>query len=94
MKARATNLYFFWQPIAQVITNHTPERCRRVLSGMLANDPNITKTIELLKAKWTKIYERGIVGKEIKDEQPWETMNYDLSSFMEYFITQLQLGER
>jgi hypothetical protein len=94
MKARADELNFFWQPISQVITNHTVERCRRVLCQMLNNDPNLSKTIDVLKSKWIAVYEQGIARKEIKDEQPWNTSNYDLPSYLEYFIKQLQHEER
>lgn len=94
MKVRAEKLCFFWHPITQVIPNHTRDRCRRVLNQMLCTDPNMSKIVDLLKSKWITIYEQGITKKEIKDEQPWNTKKYDLSSYLQYFIIQLQREER
>ncbi|KAI8646711.1 hypothetical protein BD408DRAFT_379909 [Parasitella parasitica] len=93
MKARSEGSFFFWSPIAKVITSCTPEKCRRILHYMMVLDPNTTDTIKKLKTDWLEIYQEGISNKELKDEAPWDTQEYDLPAFLEYFILKLQERE-
>lgn len=94
MKARAETSIFYWSPISKVLTTRTPDHCRRVLHYMAIVDPNLTDTIKKLKAEWLEIYQEGIANGEIKDEAIWDTQDYDLSAFLEYFVLKLQERER
>ncbi|CEP16613.1 hypothetical protein [Parasitella parasitica] len=93
MKARSENSFFFWSPISKVIPAYTPEKCRRTLHYMTVLDPTITDTIKKLKSEWLEIYHEGISKKELKDESPWDTQEYDLPAFLEYFVLKLQERE-
>jgi hypothetical protein len=94
MKARAETSIFYWSPISKVLTTRTPENCRRVLHYMSIVDPNLTDTIKKLKAEWLEIYQEGIAKGEIKDEAIWDTQDYDLPAFLEYFVLKLQDREK
>ncbi|OBZ86053.1 hypothetical protein A0J61_05893, partial [Choanephora cucurbitarum] len=93
MKARASTSTFYWGPIAKVLPAHTPERSRRVLSHMMKKDSKLSSTIEELKKHWLDIYEKGIACNEIQDEKPWDTQDYDLPSYLAYFVEKLQAAE-
>ncbi|KAI9480650.1 MAG: hypothetical protein EXX96DRAFT_481353, partial [Benjaminiella poitrasii] len=94
MRSRSKFSIFRWQPITKVITKHTAERCRRVISSMQVKDPNFDEKINKLTTKWTKYYKEGISKKELKDEKPWDCKNYDLPVFLEYFIGRLMKEDR
>ncbi|KAI8991893.1 hypothetical protein BDF20DRAFT_69883 [Mycotypha africana] len=90
MKTRAKMSLFYWSPISQVLPNHTPERCRHKLNAMLNKRPQLTTDIEELKTKWLKYYQEGLEKKEITDENSWDTVNYDLTTYLEYFLRKLK----
>ncbi|KAI7897943.1 uncharacterized protein BX663DRAFT_526537 [Cokeromyces recurvatus] len=89
MKTRGKSSIFRWEPITKIIPNHSAERCRRVISSMQSRDPNFSKSVDKLSSKWLKYYSEGILNNDIKDDKPWEYKNYDLPSFLDYFIKRL-----
>ncbi|KAL7330068.1 hypothetical protein PS15p_205057 [Mucor circinelloides] len=94
MKARADTSTFYWSPITKVITTCTPEKCRRTIEYIARFDPIfIDTTVKKLKDEWKEIYQEGIANGDIKDEAPWDTQDYDLPGFLEYFILKLQERE-
>lgn len=90
MKTRSKESTFWWSPISKVIPNHSPERCRRVFTVMMRKHPNFEETIENIKSKWIKIYKKGIETNELKDEKPWDNLNFDLDTYLEYFLIKLK----
>ncbi|GAN08977.1 hypothetical protein MAM1_0235d08497 [Mucor ambiguus] len=94
MKARADTSLFYWSPIAKVITSCTPDKSRRTIDYITRLNPRLLDTINRLKADWKDIYQEGIAKGEIKDDAPWDTQDYDLPGFLEYFILKLQERER
>lgn len=93
MKTRAENSLFYWSPISKVLPAYKPEKCRRTIDYMTRMDPTIADTIKKLKLEWLEIYQQGIANGDIKDEEPWNTQEYDLPAFLEYFIVKLQERE-
>lgn len=89
MKSRAKRSRFLWGPVTRSLTNRTAEQCRRVLNSMLFHQPELKITIERLISKWERYYKEGIERQEIIDEDPWDTLNFDLPSFLEYFFRRL-----
>lgn len=94
MKARADTSLFYWSPIAKVLASYTPNRSRRTIDYMTRLDPRLLDTIQKLKADWKEIYQEGIAKGDIKDDAPWDTQDYDLPGFLEYFILKLQEREK
>ncbi|KAI8989595.1 hypothetical protein BDB01DRAFT_549656 [Pilobolus umbonatus] len=89
MNVRSENLQFLWNPITQVLPNMNRELCRRKFHNMLGMYPVLRETVEELKELWRKFYKQGLELGELKDDQPWNTKEYDLKSYTEYFITKL-----
>ncbi|KAL9547399.1 hypothetical protein MBANPS3_006183 [Mucor bainieri] len=95
MKARADTSLFYWSPIAKVLPSFcTPERARRTIDYMTRLNPGLLDTIHKLKADWKEIYQEGIANGELTDDAPWDTQDYDLPGFLEYFIVKLQEREQ
>lgn len=90
MKTRAKRLKFFWRPITKLLTTRTKEQCRRVFNAMLVTHPDLQLTIERLKCQWEKYYKEGIDLQQIQDKNEWDTCEFDLSSYVEYFILRMQ----
>lgn len=90
MKTRAKNLRFFWRPITKVLDTRTKEQCRRVFNRMVESLPGIQSTIEKLKSQWETFYKEGLETQELVDKHSWDTSEFDLRSFVEYFILRLQ----
>ncbi|KAG2207978.1 hypothetical protein INT47_010962 [Mucor saturninus] len=68
----------------------TKEQCRRVFNRMVESWPGIQSTIEKLKAQWETFYKEGLETQELVDKHSWDTSEFDLRSFVEYFILRLQ----
>lgn len=94
MKARADTSLFYWSPITKVLPSYSPNRSRRTIDYMTRFDPRLLDTIQKLKADWKEIYQEGIAKGDIKDDAPWDTQDYDLPGFLEYFILKLQEREK
>ncbi|KAI9276245.1 hypothetical protein BY458DRAFT_506082 [Sporodiniella umbellata] len=92
MAYRSRQSYFHWKPITQVIPYRTSEKCRRTLCSMMINQPGTRSSIRQLSLAWEYLYTRGIKNGEIQDDRPFDTENYDLIYFLEYFLVQLQKG--
>lgn len=90
MKARAKAGYFFWDPVTKLLTGKNKHQCRRALNAMKRKDSRLLIMIERLIHKWEKYYKEGIEAKKIHDENPWDTLKFDLPAFVEYFILRLQ----
>ncbi|KAF7725768.1 hypothetical protein EC973_009385 [Apophysomyces ossiformis] len=86
MQYRANRTSFYWNPIVQVLPNRSPEDCRHLWLSMRQKIPNIYTQVQQLQSQWSKAYEKGIASKEIFDERPWDTKNYDLAGYLEYFL--------
>ncbi|RCH86694.1 hypothetical protein CU098_001494, partial [Rhizopus stolonifer] len=86
---RAKQSHFYWSPIEKVLLNRTRHRCRRVMCSMAVSDPNLKNEIRRLTNAWERIYNLGIAEGDIRDDRPFETKDYDLSGFLEYFILKL-----
>lgn len=86
---RAKQSHFYWSPIEKVLLNRTRHRCRRVMCSMAVSDPNLKNEIRRLTNAWERIYNSGIAEGDIRDDRPFETKDYDLSGFLEYFILKL-----
>lgn len=93
MKVRARGGSFFWDPATTILTGKSKHRCRRIFNTMKVKDPSLIIRIEDLKKKWERIYKEGIATSSIKDENPWNTLEYDLPSFVEYFLVRLKEEE-
>lgn len=57
---------------------------------MKVKDPSLIIKIEELKKKWEIFYKEGIESSTIKDEDPWNTLEFDLPSYVEYFLIRLK----
>ncbi len=93
MKTRAKVGQFFWDPITKLLTDKNKHQCRRAFNIMKKRDPGLLITIERLMYKWERYYKEGIQAKKICDENPWDTLEFDLPAFVEYFIIRLQEEE-
>lgn len=60
---------------------------------MIRSDAGVLVTIERLKRKWEMYYKEGIERQEIQDERPWDTLDFDLCSYLEYFIIRMKEEE-
>lgn len=89
MQTRAKQLKFYWGPVVKVLTTRSKEQCRRVFNTMMVN-PHTRSTIEKLKCQWEKYYKEGIESQQIVDEKVWDTCDFDLCSYVEYFILRMQ----
>jgi hypothetical protein len=94
MRHRARQSKFYWSPITQVIPAKSIRQCASRLQSLAALSSPSLRTIDSLQQKWAKIYARGMERKEIMDERPWDTRNYDLSGYLTYFLSQLLLDDR
>lgn len=90
MKTRAKNLKFFWGPMTKLLTTRTKEQCRRAFNSMVVSQPGIQITIENLKRQWETFYKEGLETQQIVDKHAWDTTEFDLCSYVEYFILRLQ----
>jgi hypothetical protein len=93
MKARAKGKNFYWAPITKILTGRKAEECRRGLNAMHKYERGILVKIEQLKDKWEKYYKEGVERQEIQDENPWDTLDFDLVSYLEYFIIRMKEEE-
>lgn len=94
MKARSKDSSFFWTPATLILPNRTKMQCRRVFNSITRSNPNLIIKIENLKSKWEKYYREGLERQEIEDKDPWNTYNFDLRSYIEYFIRRILEDEK
>ncbi|ORZ14039.1 hypothetical protein BCR42DRAFT_492680 [Absidia repens] len=81
---------FYWAPMTEVIPTKSIRQCTSHLHSLSAKS---LRTIDDLQTKWTSIYTRGIESKEITDERPWDSKNFDLVGHLKYFLAQSLLEE-
>ncbi|KAI8098966.1 uncharacterized protein BX664DRAFT_320043 [Halteromyces radiatus] len=89
MRHRANGSYLSWKPIVQVLPNKTIGQCISHMNSLIAISSPSLCTLNSLEYKWASIYRRGIQCKDIVDEKPWDTKDFDLAGYLEYFLTQL-----
>ncbi|KAI8882120.1 hypothetical protein K501DRAFT_334227 [Backusella circina FSU 941] len=90
MRVRAKDSVFYWSPIKKVFENRNPEKCRRVWFHMMRSIPNLPVKVQQYQEQWERVFEKGIQNGDIVDKNPWDTVNYDLKGFLEYFILSIQ----
>lgn len=91
MKSRAQRLQsrFMWKSMEVVLPERPPEQCRHRL-GRLKMIPKIAEHIVHLTSLWTIYYNQGIRNGAIKDENPYDSINFNLLEYLEYFIQRIQ----
>ncbi|KAI8331769.1 hypothetical protein BC941DRAFT_155290 [Chlamydoabsidia padenii] len=94
MRYRARHGKFYWGPITRVIPLKSIRQCASRLQNLIASSSASLDTIDTLQQKWARIYTRGIEKKEIVDERPWDTKNFDLVGYLAYFLSQLLLEDQ
>ncbi|CAO3589776.1 unnamed protein product [Absidia cylindrospora] len=83
---------FYWAPMTEVIPNKSIRQCTSHLHSLSAKS---LRKIDDLQTKWATIYTRGTESKEIVDERPWDSKDFDLTGYLKYFLAQSLLeGER
>jgi hypothetical protein len=90
MRVRAKDSVFYWSPIKKVFENRDPEKCRRVWFHMTRSMPNLPVKLQQYQEQWERLFEKGVQSGEITDKNPWDTVNYDLKGYLEYFILSIQ----
>jgi hypothetical protein len=90
MRFRAKDSVFYWSPIKKVFENRDPEKCRRVWFHMTRSMPNLPVKLQQYQEQWERLFYKGVQSGEITDKNPWDTVNYDLKGYLEYFILSIQ----
>lgn len=90
MKSRSKKSIFYWSPITKLLPHRNQEKCRRTLCTMAVMDNQLITTIQKLTRMWEYIYKEGIKNGDIQDERPWDTKDFDLCRYLEYFLHKLR----
>ncbi|CAO3623169.1 unnamed protein product [Cunninghamella echinulata] len=94
MRYRAQHGKFYWAPIITVLPEKSISQCQSYLKSLKTKLSASIDEITELKYKWGYIYEQGIKNSDLIDERPWDTKEFNLPYFVEYFISQLLEDER
>lgn len=89
LRLRATSRSLFrWPAIKQVFPSRKSESCRHRLNRMLT-DTVYMEQLETATTLWSKFYTEGIQSGELQDPNPREMVDFDLLSFLTYFLKRL-----
>lgn len=79
---------FRWTAIQQVFPTRKPETCRHRLTRMMT-DTVYMEQLETATTLWTRFFEEGIQRDEIENPNPREMVDFDILSFLTYFLKRL-----
>ncbi|KAI8888680.1 hypothetical protein K501DRAFT_240304 [Backusella circina FSU 941] len=88
LRQRADKSRFLWYPIKQVIPEAQGGGCKNRLSKLLLNPFN-QEYLSKCKILWKTAYVEGLKSGEIQDDDPANSLNFDLISHLEYFLKRI-----
>jgi hypothetical protein len=89
IKSRATTKSDFrWFQTLKLFPDRTSNSVRTHFDKIILR-PRIREKIIACQRLWNRFYKEGVQNGDIVDETPDDTVNFDILSFMEYFITRL-----
>ncbi|KAI9266422.1 hypothetical protein EDC94DRAFT_516058 [Helicostylum pulchrum] len=91
-RQRANGFAVRWFPINALFPSKPSSAARHRL-GRLVADPRYAEQLENATNQWARFYLEGMESGEIRDPDPTEVTNYDLLSYLAYFIKRLSEDE-
>lgn len=79
---------FRWTAIQQIFPARRPESCRHRLTRMLT-DTVYMEQLETATTLWNRFFEEGMQSGEIENPNPREMVDFDLLSYLTYFLKRL-----
>ena len=83
---------FRWQAATQVFPQRTSSQCRNRMLKLNAN-PLVREQINTSSHLWARFYREGIQRKELDDPMPREVVDFDLLTYLAYFLKRLNEAE-
>ncbi|KAI8882241.1 hypothetical protein K501DRAFT_334165 [Backusella circina FSU 941] len=84
----SANRDFRWSPATRLLPNRTNNSCRNRFDKMIMKSRHRERVIAYERL-WARFYKEGIQRGDIVDERPDDPINFDIITFMEYFIIRL-----
>lgn len=93
LRIRSKKIRFLWTAAKKVLPDRDLNACRNRLMKLREN-PKTADTAYRLELLWQRIYSRGIATGELKDDNTFDNVNFDILGHLTYFIQQMQLNPR